>query len=299
MMFTQLFGNYLLNKKLVTPKELNEALDFQKTVHIKLGVMAVNSEFMSADDVNAVHEMQSKVDKKFGELAIEMGFLDAEKLEILLGTQKSGHLLLGQAMIDKNYMTLEQFEEALNEYKKEYRLTGEQYNLLQNGDAQEAIKAFYSFDNLIEGKLYKDYLSLLVRNIIRFIDNDFKLLDITSITSYKYEWMASQEIQGEVELFTCIEASEKAFIGFASKYGKEDYTENDEYTKSAVGEFLNLVNGLFLVNMSNKDIELDLTPQIVDSEKSFNLFSHALCITIEFSFGKINFIIAGSSPIIV
>ena len=159
-MFTQLFGNYLLNKKLVTPQELKDVLDFQKTVHIKLGVMAVNAGFMSANNVNAVHRMQSKADKKFGELAIEMGFLDEEKLEILLGTQKSGHLLLGQAMIDKKYMTLEQFEETFNNYKKDYKLTGEQLHLLQNGDAEGAINAFYSFDNLTDGKIYKDYLSI-------------------------------------------------------------------------------------------------------------------------------------------
>jgi hypothetical protein len=299
MMFTQLFGNYLLNKKLVTPQELKDVLNFQKTVHIKLGVMAVNSGFMSADNVNAVHGMQSKVDKKFGELAIEMGFLDEEKLETLLSTQKSGHLLLGQAMLDKKYMSLEQFEEALNNYKKDYRLTGDQFNLLQNGDVEETINAFYNFENLAEGELYKNYLSLLVRNIIRFIDDDFRLLDISPITSYKYEWIASQEIKGEANLYTCIEAEEKAFISFASKYVKEDYTENDEYTKSAVGEFLNLVNGLFLVNMSNNNIELELTPQIVDSEKSLNLLSPALCIPIEFSFGRINFIISGPSPMVV
>ena len=299
MMFTQLFGNYLLNKKLVTPQELKDVLDLQKTVHVKLGVMAVNSGFMSADNVNAVHSMQSKVDKKFGELAIEMGFLDEEKLEILLSTQKSGHLLLGQAILDKKYMTLEQFEEALNNYKKDFRLTGEQLNLLQNGDAEGAINAFYSFDNLTEGKLYKNYLSLLVRNIVRFIDDDFRLLEIIPITSYEYEWIASQEIKGEVSMYTCIEASEKAFISFASNYVKENYTENDEYTKSAVGEFLNLVNGLFLVNMSNNNIELELTPQAVDSGKSLNMLIHALRVSIEFSFGRINFIISGLNPTIV
>ena len=140
---------------------------------------------------------------------------------------------------------------------------------------------------------------MLVRNIIRFIDDDFKFLDISPITSFKYEWIASQEIQGEVRLYTCTEASEKAFISFASKYAKEDYTENDEYTKSAVGEFLNLVNGLFLVNMSNDNIELELTPQIVDSEKNLSLLSNTVCVSTQFSFGKINFIISGSNSTIV
>ena len=51
-MFTQLFGSYLLNKKLITAEQLKDALDYQKTVHLKLGVMAVNSGFMTAENVN-------------------------------------------------------------------------------------------------------------------------------------------------------------------------------------------------------------------------------------------------------
>jgi hypothetical protein len=299
MMFTQLFGNYLLNKKLVTLNELKDVLNYQKEVHVKLGVMAVNSGYMSADNVNVVHEMQSKVDKKFGELAIEMGFLNQEKLEVLLSTQKSDYLLLGQAIIDKKYMNLEQFEEALNNYKKEHSLTAERFNLLQNGDVEETINTLYNFDNIADGKIYKNYISLLVRNIIRFIDDDFRLLEISPITSYKYEWIAAQEIKGETNLYTFIEGGQKAFISFASKYVKENYTENDEYTKSAVGEFLNLINGLFLVNMSNDNVELELTPQTVDHDKNLNLFSYALCIPIEFSFGKVSFIISGANSAVI
>lgn len=298
-MFSQLFGSYLLNNKIVTPEQLKDALDYQKTVHLKLGVMAVNSGFMSADDVNAVHNMQSKVDKKFGELAIDMGFLDKEKLEILLSTQKSGHLLLGQALVDRKYMTLEQFAESLNDYKKHYSLTNEQFKSLQDEDVEAIVNALYSFEGSSQNNTYKSYLALAFRDFIRFIDEDFRPLNIVPIKDYKFNWIASQEILGDVSFYTAIAAEEDIFVKFAGKYAKEEYSSNDEYAQAAVGEFLNLNNGLFLVNMSNDDVELELTPQMVDSGKTLTGLEDAFCIPIAFGFGKVDIIVSKSKPVIV
>ncbi len=298
-MFTQLFGSYLLNNNLVSRDQLTDALEYQNTVRLKLGVMAVNSGFMTAEQVNKVHDMQATVDKKFGEIAIDMGFLNNGKLEILLSTQKSGHLLLGQAMVDKNYMSLEQFEKALNSYKNEHSLSDEQFNSLQNEDLDEIINIFYNFNLSSDEYFYKEYLFLLIRNIVRFVDTDFKILEITSIREFKFEWMASQEIKGVKQLNTFLEAEEYNFIKFAGKYAKEEYSNNDDYTKAAVGEFLNQVNGLFLVNMSNNNLELELNPQEIFSKGDLTELSEAYCISIDFSFGVVKFIISKEKPVIL
>ncbi len=287
-MFTQFFGSYLLNKKFVTSEQLKDALDYQKSVHLKLGVLAVNAGFMSVDQVNAVHSQQAKVDKKFGEIAIDMGFLDDLKLNTLLSTQKTGHLLLGQALVDRGYMNLEKFKEAVEGYKKEYSITNES---LQKEDIDEIVKNYYKFSGSVKADLLKQYTSLLIRNIIRFIDDEFKPLEVSSVKEYKSNWIAIQDINGEEALFTAIAADEKPFIGFAEKYAGEKFEAADEYTQASVGEFLNLVNGLFLVNMSNNNIELELDPQVVEKDKSLNLYN-AFSVPFEFSFGKVEFIIA-------
>ncbi len=290
-MFSQIFGSYLLNKKLISPDQLKDALDYQKNVHLKLGVLAVNSGFMNATEVEKVHGMQAKVDKKFGELAIEMGYLDEEKLQKLLSTQKTGHLLLGQALVDKGYMNLEQFEASLNGYKNEYSLTDEQFKSIQNEDTTEYVNAFFKF-NCSESNLYKRYASLLIRNIIRFIDDDFKVLDIISVDSVQFDWLASQEITGEIGMFTAVSANEQEFIAFAGKYAKDNYSVNDEFVKASVGEFLNQHNGLYLVNMSIDEIELELTPQVVNNGKKLTGLTDAYIIPVVFSFGKVDFIIS-------
>lgn len=291
-MFTQLFGSYLLNKKLIATEQLKDALDYQNTVHVKLGVMAINSGFMTAEDVNKVHKMQCKVDKKFGELAIEMGFLDEKKLEVLLTTQKSDYLLLGQALIEKEYMSLAEFDQALSNYKKDHNLTDEKFNSIQNENIDEIIDILYTFNGPPNNHIYKNYLSLLLRNIIRFIDSNFRPLDIVPITNYNLQCSVSQKITGKVNFNTYISADEETFISLAGKFAKESYSINDDYVKASVGEFLNLINGIYLVNMSNDDIDLELTPQSIVSNSTLSDLSEAFCIPLVFSFGIVDIIVS-------
>lgn len=291
-MFTQLLGSYLLNNKYINVNQLTDAIEHQKNVHVKIGVMAVNSGFMTAQNINEVHNMQKIKDKKFGELAIEMGFLDDEKLDILLNTQKSDYLLLGQALIEKEYLTLEQFEEAVNNYKKDNNLSNEKFKLLQNEDIDEIIDTFYNFKDSTKSSTYKYYFSIFIKNLIRFIDADFKTLDILPINNYKVQWGTSQEITGETNLKTFISTDEKTFITFAEKFANETFSSNDEYVQASVGEFLNVVNGIYIVNMSNNGTELELTPQNVLSDYTLTNLSEAFCVPIEFSFGRVDFIIS-------
>lgn len=291
-MFTQLLGSYLLNNNYLNVNQLTNAIEFQKNVHVKIGVLAVNSGFMTAKDIQAVHDMQKIKDKRFGELAIEMGFLNDEKLDSLLNTQKSDYLLLGQALIEKEYLTLEQFEEAVNNYKKDNNLTNDKFNRLQNEDIDEIIDTFYNFRDSSESSTYKYYLSIFIKNLIRFIDSDFKPVDILPINDYKVKWGTSQEIIGQSNLKTYISTDEKTFISFAEKFADETFSSNDEYVQASVGEFLNVVNGIYIVNMSNNGTELELTPQDVLSDCTLTNLSEAFCIPLEFSFGRVDFIIS-------
>ena len=55
IMFSQFFGNYLLNKGLVSPEWLDDALSKQKDTRLKRGVLAVDAGIMTAAQVDMVH----------------------------------------------------------------------------------------------------------------------------------------------------------------------------------------------------------------------------------------------------
>ena len=85
--------------------------------------------------------------------------------------------------------------------------------------------------------------------------------------------------------------SQTTAINFASRYVKESFSVYDEYVQASLEDFLNLNNGLFLVNCSNDQaLELTLTaPEHFDGQtRSFN---KACKLKLLYPFGAIHFII--------
>ena len=287
-MFTQYFGQYLLNKGYLTPEKLHDGLENQNDTRLKLGVLAVNAGYMSADDADKINETQKRLDKRFGELSVEMGYLKEDQVEELLSSQKFEHLILGQSLVDKGYMTLKEFEKAINEYKKDYSISDKEFEYIQKDDVDEIVNIFVKFEGSKNEKALKDYLSLFTRNLIRFIDTGAIIRDVIKLEKYECKWTARQNIKGTINLSTFIEAEENSFVKFASKYADEELNTVDEMAEASVGEFLNLHNGIFLVNMSNEGIELEMTPQEVSSNMMiYNVYK----VSIELSFGEINILI--------
>lgn len=270
-MFSQYFGNFLLNKGILTPSQLDQVMELQKSAHVKLGVLSINAGFMSPEQVEEVHQKQMQVDKRFGEIAIEMGYLTHVELNQILSSQKHSHLLLGQVLIDENLLTIEAFTKLLNEYKEEFGLSDEQFRSILNGDINTLISTIINLDKSKHYTIIKDYLSLFAKNVIRFVDEQVRLEAIENGPALTKEWLVSQKICGEFPLQTAILADDTVFIDIAKKYSQEEIVEANDLAQASVGEFLNLHNGIFLVNMSNQDIELEMEPQEVSANHTLEL----------------------------
>ncbi|NLK87234.1 MAG: hypothetical protein GX279_07070 [Clostridiaceae bacterium] len=291
-MFSQYFGHYLLNKGLVTPEQLTDALEYQRSMHLKLGVIAINAGYMTPAQVEQIHNMQKRVDKRFGELAIEHGYITEGMLNDMLTTQKQGHLMLGQALIDRNYFTMEQLQSALDDYKRENGISKRQFNVVRKDDAKEIEQIFQSYGETLLAATYSDYVTLLIKNIIRFVD-DNPTVEINQLkTDITAEWYACQEIQGKISMHTGIASDTRQFVILAAKFAQEEITEPDELAQASVGEFLNLHNGIFLVNMSNNGVELEMQPQMVSGNYTFSNPGKAYVVSCHMTWGKFDIILA-------
>lgn len=267
-MFSQYFGHYLLNRQLIKREQLAEALEVQKSVHVKFGVMAVDEGYMTSLQVEEVHQKQKQVDKRFGEIAIELGFLSEEQVEALVSKQKQNHLFLAQALVDLGIMTIEQFGNALHDYKKENSLSDDQFEAIKSGSIETLVGNILDVKDPQRKTTFEKYLSLFAKNLIRFID-DQAYLEVEGLEAAPHgDWLVHQKITGELPLFTALSANEEVFLYIASKHAEEELTEVDELAKASVSEFLNLHNGIYLVNMSNWGIELNMEPQnVVENAK--------------------------------
>lgn len=290
-MFTQFFGSFLLNKKIVSPANLRVALEKKDTTRVKLGVLAINAGYMTAKQVDEVHRKQATVDKRIGDIAVEMGYLTEAQVEELLSSQKTGCLLLGQALVDMGCLTNEEFETVLNDYKNENGLSDKDFSNEDNKKTESVISSFYA----IEGK-YMDYCSeyvnVLFKNLIRFVGDDFTPLQ--SAVTDDNDIAVIQELCGDFNAVSAITADNKAGLAFASRFAEEEITDSD-YAKDAVSEFLNLSNGLYNVNISETTgKEIGLNPQETTTAAAVNSIKakFTLTIPVEFTFGTVVFTLA-------
>lgn len=291
-MFTQFFGNYLLHQQLVSPEHLSEVLQSMKNTRLKLGVLAINAGLMTAAQVEKAHLEQQRVDKRIGEVMVDMGFLTKDQVEALFQTQPAGHLLLGQALVDNGYMTNSQFEQALICYKQENSISDNDFNDGSDEAAARLVKRFYNFSGAANSAYMTSYVSLLFKNLIRFIGDDFTPMDAKPVTGEIADCVV-QRITGGMSAITIIDADNATMVEFASRFAKEELTEADEYTQACVSEFINLHNGLFAVNMSNDNgIELKLEPQCIVDAMDIGELKNACVIPVCFSFGTVDFIIS-------
>lgn len=291
-MFSKYFGQYLLNKGILTPDQLAAASHLEHSVRVKLGVLAINNGQMSAAQVEEVHELQRSRDCKFGEIAIEKGYMTQMQLDDLLESQKRRQISLSQAIIDKGFMTLTQLERALASYKEDSKLTTEQFDALQSSDTDSIVKIFVDFSEYgAVGNIHANYVSLLVRNIVRLL-NDSAILSRKLPLENKIDgWLISQNIVGSGTMFTGLVMDDHVLLEAARRFSEEDLTTIDILTKDSMAEFLNVHNGIFIVNMSDKGTELDLTPQTVQKNVNLNLLNGCR-IPITLSFGTMDLLLA-------
>ncbi len=295
-MFNQYFGNYLLEKKFLKPEELRLVLAEQKSVKVKLGVLAIDSGYMNAAQVDRVHKLQAARDRKFGELAVEEGYLTANQLNELLHAQKKSNILLGQVLIEKGLFTFEKYEEVLLQYRQDSGLTAEEIQALKNNDVEKIATIFLKNLPDEHNRMIRDYFELFIRNIVRFIDDEIRVEEAGETDSYPFNYLVTQRIEGEYPFFNGFAAPESVLAKFASIYAEEELDGMNALTEDALGEFLNCQNGLFLSHLSHKGIELELFPAEVQAGGILKPVAKLYVIPCHLSFGKIDFLFAGEPP---
>ena len=292
-MHTQFFGNFLLNKGVITPEQLVDALKIQASTHKKLGTLAIHSGFMSASEVEDVYITQTHYDKLFGELAVNLGYLTEGQVDNLLTTQLPDYMLLGQILVDKNILTHVELENLITEYKSVYEI----YDLELIAEQQEMINKllsdFYLPEDLPHSEHILSYLTLLFNNLVRFIGEDFTTLNVMNLSEVPTNFCISQEVEGSFSFLSALDMEQETAITFASRYVNDEFQEFDEYVRASIEDFLNLHNGLYTVNMSNDfSMELQLLPpaphENILLETGFSFY----LLPIMYSFGTINFLLS-------
>lgn len=255
-MFGVYFGKYLQDIGVLTEEQYEDIIETSRHARVKMGLLAVSEGYMTEAQAEEVNRLQAMQDARFGDIAIGKGYLTEEQVSSLLKKQGDSYLLCVQTLVEKKLLTLEEIQKHLNHYKRSERYTSLDIDALKSSDVDRIIQ-IYLRDTSVP-TVVKDYVALLARNIIRFVDNKVRFERISRCNTFTSKAIASQCFSGDYELFIGICGDANLQIG--SAYAKEEFEKIDEDCLDSVCELINVCNGLFASKLSQEDIQIDMLP---------------------------------------
>jgi hypothetical protein len=85
---------------------------------------------------------------------------------------------------------------------------------------------------------------------------------------------------------------EPTAVAFASRYVGDEFLEYDEYVRASMEDFLNLHNGLFVVNASNvASLELTITAPETVTDPVIAFENRTYHFPVLYSFGTVHYIL--------
>ena len=138
------------------------------------------------------------------------------------------------------------------------------------------------------------YLAELIFNLNRFVDKDITSRPTEIVHAIPENCHIAQGITGEYTAVSALYAEPEVLTSFAAMYSKIELENYEEIVNELAADFLNLHNGLFLVNLSEaENVESSLTPPITgDKGETIELYKDTYVMPVDFNFGTVNFILS-------
>jgi len=114
------FGDYLIEKDIISREDLDVALKFQTEKSLRLGALAVEDGLLTEQQLGTIMDRQRAVEDAglFGEIAINMQLLSIEQVNSLLNKQKEYDSILGQILVLSGALSKGKKEEELKLFHK-------------------------------------------------------------------------------------------------------------------------------------------------------------------------------------
>lgn len=255
-MFSQFFGNYLLNKGKLTKDQFTSCMEYMRANRVKLGLIAESEGLLTREQANELNQLQMKSDKRFGDLAVEKGYLTDSDISHLLQQQGNPYLIFVQALEDNKIMNRDEVSGLISDFQKSSGLTLTALESIKNGDFDRLLPAFVDTDK----EEYLPFMALALRNIVRFVSSYIRIDKVKRVKSYSAKYIGYQKTTGAYEGFLGFASDDDAILTIANGYAGEFFEKPDEDAMDSICEFVNCINGLHATELSYKEIAIDMLP---------------------------------------
>jgi CheY-specific phosphatase CheX len=250
-MAVKFFGQFLVEKNLVSREALLKAIDLQEQKNLKMGEMAISMGFVAQADIDRAHNAQMSKDMKLGDLLVEMGILSLNQLNEVITRQKNTHLYIGEALVLVGALNSEQLKQSLDEFKTD-----------QAEYVSDRIELPSGIANNLVWEMAAD---LTYKMITRVLDLQFRPGKCKTITTVDSNFMmAAMDLSGDVEARYIISVSESIQKSVAKAILRETSvdTEPTEILEDTVMEFINVVCGNIAAKASQTGKNIEINPPV-------------------------------------
>ena len=260
IMFGQLFGKYLVKENALDEETLKKILAEQSKIRVKLGVIAVADKLITQEQADEINRIQQQEDRRFGDIAIEKGYLTEQQISELLDKQGNPYMQFLQVLVENSSIKVSKIDGYIESFQRELGLNDEQMNALKRDEIDGFVSAFTEE----AGPYVTGIISLVLRNITRFVSGDYYFDKVKRAEQVEYRCLAAQKSKGEHDF--CIGFFMKeingTFVKVAQGYTGESFSSTGIEVYDAVGEFVNCISGLFATAMAKKGMQLEIQPQV-------------------------------------
>lgn len=257
-MFIQLFSNYLVGQSVITIEQRDTFQEEIQKTRVKLGTIAIAEGLLTEAQAEEINHQQTLQDRRFGDIAVELEYLTPDQVSELLGKQGDVPMKFFQLLINNLGLSMEAVTEHLHGFQKAHGFTNEELEAVKEDDFETIIPLFAT----VRDTTITDLAGLVMRNLTRFVTNNFFFGRMKKATEYSYSMLAGQKSVGEADIFLGFSAANEldGIIKLAKNYAKSVSVTSSDEVYDAVCEFANLNNGLFDSVLSDDDVFIEMVP---------------------------------------
>ncbi len=250
-MAVKFFGQYLLERGLVSREKLLEAIELQKTTNLKFGEMALEMGFLREAGIERVHQAQRAEDLRFGDVALRLGLMSEAQVEQVLTRQENSYLYIGKALLEVGALSEEQLEKHLEDFRQD--------------QAPFVLDAVTVPTGVPGAQVWEVLADLTYKMLTRIASLPYKASPCRTIDRLEGNAViAAMELHGSVSAKYLFSASEGVQKAIARTMWREDEVEEgpQEILDDSVMEYVNIVCG----NAAGKAAQLGFKVQIAPPE---------------------------------
>jgi len=250
-MAVKFFGQFLVEKNLVTRDALLQAIELQDQKNLKFGEMAISMGYVVQADIERAHNAQMSKDMKLGDLLVEMGVLSLEQMNEVFTRQKNTHLYIGEALVQIGAISNEKLQQYLDEFKADQALYISDRIELPTG--------------ITDGLVWEMAADLTYKMITRVLDLQFRPGKCQKVSTIDSNFMmAAMDLFGDVEAQYIISVSESVQKSVAKAILREESVDGEpvEVLEDTVMEFVNVVCGNIAAKASQSGKNISINPPV-------------------------------------